>query len=57
MIFIFIRFKTSMRKCAMQIKLSSRVITKNKNPEIKTMVKYGYPCREIDELGLLWSQL
>lgn len=51
MIFIFIRFKISVRKCAMQIELSSRVIIKK---ETKTMVKYGHPCREMYELGLLW---
>lgn len=39
----------------MQIGLSSRVITKKKKKE--TMVKYGYPCREMYELGLLRFQL
>ena len=34
----------------MQIELSSRVIIKK---ETKTMVKYGHPCREMYELGLL----
>lgn len=55
MVFIFIGFKVSVGKCAMQMELSSRVITKKGKSE--TMVKYGYPCREMCELGSLWFQV
>lgn len=56
MIFIFIRFKISVRECAMQIELSSRVIKKRRKPK-QWREMHLSPCREMYELGFLWFGL